>query len=336
MKIGKMLTKGVLALTASLSIAVSAHAQQELKFASVAPENSVWFKMAQNYGRLISEYSGGNLQLTVYPGAQLGAQDATLSQALRGRIEVWSGGIVGLAGVAPEISPLLFPGVFESSVQANCMFPLLVEPTRAAVAHLGEFGGFVPVGWNNMASVNELTSIADAAGQNMRSLPTPVAVQLWQQLGMTPVPLDTAETGSALSTGMVTLVDTAMAFWVATGHAELAPHYYLTQHNYNVGGVLIGNRTWDAMTDEQRDALRRANDEAWNWESLMSVFSGFENRLAEIAGGQGATIHELSEEDRAIVRAAGEAVWEPALEELGEGARAYLKTMLEIRKQCPA
>jgi TRAP-type C4-dicarboxylate transport system substrate-binding protein len=336
MKSAHLSVAGALAVAASLTISAPAQAQQDLKFASVAPENSVWYAMAQNYGRLISEYSGGALQLTVYPGAQLGAQDATLSQALRGRIEVWSGGIVGLAGVAPEISPLLFPGVFESNAQANCMFPLLVEPTRAAVAHLGEFGGFVPVGWNNVASVNELASIADAAGQNMRSLPSPVAVQLWQNLGMTPVPLDTAETGSALSTGMVTLVDTAMAFWVATGHAELAPHYYLTQHNYNVGGVLIGNRVWEAMTDEQRAAIRRANDEAWNWASLMGVFSGFENRLAEIAGSQGATIHELSAEDRAIVRAAGEAVWETALEELGDGARAYLQTMLEIREQCPA
>ena len=336
MKIGKILARGALALAASLSLGVPGLAQQNLKFASVAPEGSVWYAMAQNYAKLIAEHSGGSLQLTVYPGAQLGAQDATLSQALRGRIEVWSGGIVGLAGVAPEISPLLFPGVFESDKQANCMFPLLVEPTRAAVASLGEFVGFVPVGWNNVASVKELSSITEAKGLNMRSLPTPVAVQLWQQLGMTPVPLDTAETGSALSTGMVSLVDTAMAFWVATGHAELAPHYYLTRHNYNVGGILIGNRTWEAMTEDQRAALRKANDQAWNWTGLTKMFSGFEAKLAEIAGGQGAKIHELGEADRAIVRAAGEAVWEPALQELGDGARAYLSTMLEIRERCPA
>ena len=61
-----------------------------------------------------------------------------------------------------------------------------------------------------------------------------------------------------------------------------------------------------------------------------------DRRLTEIAQGQGASIHDLSAEDRAIVQAAGEAVWEPALAELGDGARAYLDTMLRIREQCPA
>lgn len=334
--IGKQTILGAVTGIALALGAGPALAQQELKFATVAPEGSVWYKMIENYGKLISEYSGGDMSLTIYPGAQLGAQDATLSQTLRGRIEVWAGGIVGLAGVVPDISPLLFPGVFESNEQANCMFPLLVEPTREAVSEVGQFVGFLPVGWNNMASVKKIGSIADAAGQNMRSLPIPVAVALWRELGMTPVPLDTAETGSALSTGMVTLVDTAMAFWVATGHSELAPHYYMTRHNFNVAGVVIGNRTWNEFSNEQRAALNKASEEGWAWGDIITMFGGFESKLAEIAGSKGATIHELSAEELAIVRAAGESVWEPALQEPGDGARAYLKTMLEIREQCPA
>ena len=326
-----------IAMGAALTLtAGQALAEQDLKFATVAPEGSIWYRMAENYASLVSQYSNGDLSVTIYPGGQLGAQDATLSQAVRGRIEIWAGGIVALAAIEPDLSPLLFPGVFESTEQANCMFPLLVEPTRAVLADVGQFVGFIPLGWNNLASVNELNSISDIAGQNIRSLPIPIAVQLWQHLGATAVPLDTAETASALSTGMVTLVDTAMAFWVATGHAELAPNYYLTQHNYNVAAALIGNRTWNAMSAEDQAALSRANDEAWNWATVNGMYAGFESRLTEIAQGQGASIHELSAEDRAIVQAAGEAVWEPALAELGDGARAYLDTMLRIREQRPA
>ncbi|MEZ5752101.1 MAG: TRAP transporter substrate-binding protein [Paracoccaceae bacterium] len=336
MTIRKMLAGTALGLAGTLAFSVPGQAQQALKFATVTPEGSVWYAMMTNFRDLVAQHSEGALSVELFPGGQLGAQDATLSQALRGRIEIWSGGIVALAAIKPELSPLLFPGVFQSDAQASCMLPLLEEPTREVLADVGYFAGFVPLGWNNMASVNELGSLDDVAGQNMRSLPIPVAVQFWQAMGTTPVPLDTAETASALSTGMVTLVDTAMAFWVATGHAELAPHYYLTQHNYNVGAVLVGGRTWEGLAEGPRAALAQASDEGWDWARLNAMYSGFEARLTEIAGSQGATIHELSAEDRARVQAAGQALWEPLLAELGDGARAYLDTMLAVRETCPA
>ena len=329
--------KTVAAVVAGAFLLTSpATAQQSLKFSTIVPDGSVWHRMMQNYAQLVAQYSNNELAVEIFPGGQLGAQDATLSQAVRGRIEIWGGAFPVLAAVKPELAPLFFPGMFESDAQANCVMPQMVEPTRAVLADVGHFVGFVPLGWQDLAAVNELTTMQDIVGQSIRSVPIPTSVALWRTLGLTPVAMDAAETTTALSTGMVTLVDQALSFWVASGQAELTPHFYPTHNYYSAGAVLIGNRTWEGFTDAQRAALDRAGDEGWNYAATSQVFAGFTARLSEMAAQRGGIIHEVSDEDRAWIRAAGETLWEPTLTQLGAGARAYFDAIQAAKANCPA
>ena len=325
-----------LILTGSIALAGGTMASAKevtLRLASAAPEKSIWTEMMRKYKERVTELTAGEVVIEIYPNGQLGSMDDTLSQMLRGRLDIYTGSTPYLASVVPELSVLTLPYLFESTAQSVCVIPKIAKATAAAMADKGEFVAYVPVGWMNISSNKPVRVPADMAGLKIRSNPQNVSNILITAYGANPVPIAPAETASALSTGLVSGGDNALAFWASTGQSRVSTHYLQIRHYLNTSGIVIGKRSWDKLSASQRDAVRKAAD-VLDYGKLQDMLTGFENKLIETVGKSGATVSEPTDAEIVQWRKVGLSTWDEILKGANQKTRNFLAEVQKAKAGC--
>lgn len=308
-------------------------AEKTLKLASIAPENSVWNEMLMLYANRVDELSGGELKLDVFAGGQLGNMADTMSQTLRGRIDIWTGPAPVMASLAPEIAVITLPYQFESDAEANCVLPKLSGPIREALGGKGAYITSFPMGYNDVSGTMEVRVPEDIAGEKIRTSANPVSNALVKAYGANPVPMNPVETVSALSTGLVSGGDSALPFWFTTGQHKTASYLLRTRHYKNVAGMVVGPRTWKDLSDAEKKILEDATD-AIPYETTQAMLDQFEVKVTAGAIKQGATISEPNPEELAKWKQRGKAIWEPIIGKLGKNGAAFNDVVQAEKAAC--
>lgn len=330
------LRAGVAALLASAGLLLAAPAVAApvtLRLATAAPETSVWVTMLKAWKTRVAELSNGEIDIELYPNAQLGAMDETLSQMLRGRLDIYTGSIPYLASVVPDLSVLVLPYLFDSEAQSVCVMARLDPATNAAMAGKGEFIAFLPVGWMNISSTAPVHVPADLAGLKMRSNPLNVSNILLKAYGANPVPIAPAETSSALSTGLVSGGDNALAFWASTGQARVSRYYLQVRHYLNTSAIVIGPRSWAKLSPGQQKVLHEAA-EVIAYPKAQEMLDAFETKLIAKVTADGAVVTEPTAEELALWRAAGQGTWDEILKDASPSTRDYLGKIEALKADC--
>lgn len=304
-----------------------------LRLSSAAPEKSVWTSMMTAYKARVAELSHGEIDIQIYPNAQLGAMDDTLSQMLRGRLDIYTGSIPYLASVVPEMSVLVLPYLFETEEESTCVMSKLSDATNKAVGKKGEFIAYLPVGWMNISSTKAVRTPADLAGEKIRSNPLNVSNILLKAYGANPVPISPAETASALSTGLVSGGDNALAFWASTGQAQVSKHFLQVRHYLNTSAMIVSERSWNKLTPEQRKAMRDATD-ALAYPKLQQMLNGFETKVIAKVTQAGATVVTPTPEEMALWRKVGLGTWGEILKGANADTLAFLKSVKALKAGC--
>ena len=69
------------------------------------------------------------------------------------------------------------------------------------------------------------------------------------------MPLSPKDTIPALKTGQVVAATQLSVFGIVVGYPKVAPNITLTRHQHQVGGVVMSKRTWDGLSDEEKQKL---------------------------------------------------------------------------------
>lgn len=323
-----------LAAAAMIMAAQAAVAENvTLRLATAAPEKSVWVTMIKKYKDRVAELSHGTVDVEIYPGSQLGTMDNTLSQMLRGRLDIYTGSIPYVASVVPELEVLVLPYLFDTEKQSVCVMAKLTAPTNAVMGDKGEFIAFIPVGWMNISSVKEVKRPADLAGEKIRSNANNVSNILLHAYGANPVPISPAETASALSTGMVSGGDNALAFWASTGQSRVSKHFLMVRHYLNTSAIIVGKRSWQKLSAAQKKAMHDATD-VLGYPGLQTMLNGFEDQLIAKVKAGGATVTDPTPEELAQWRKIGLGTWDAILKGANSRTRTYLKTVQDLKAGC--
>jgi len=328
--------RAVAMLSGALIVGAATMAQAEavtLKLASIAPEKSVWTVMLVKYADRVKELSGGDVAIEVFNGGQLGNMSDTMSQTLRGRIDIWTGPSPVMASLAPELATITLPYQFDTPAQASCVMPKLFDATKTALEGKGQFLAFFPVGYNDISNVNNVRVPDDLAGQKIRTSPAPISNAVVKAFGANPVPMGAVETASALSTGLVTGGDSGLAFWYPTGQAKVAKYFLRTRHYHNTSGMIVGPQTWDKLTDAQKKVLVDATD-VLEYAQLQAMLDGFEAKVITAAAAEGAIVSEPTEEELAKWRERGLMIWEPILGQIGDKGQTFNAIIQTAKTEC--
>ena len=301
-----------------LALAAAGAAAQNLKFASVAPKDTVWDTALQQIGAEWHRLSGGAIEVTVFSGGVAGDENDLLRKMRTGQLDAAAISAIGLATVYPGVLALGMPFLFENEEEVA----YATERLRPLIEEEFERRGFkmlmwTAAGWVHFFTREPTLTPADLQRQKL-NVPDadPRVVSAWQRAGFRIAVVPITELMLGLQTGLVDavlntpLIVAPMQWFGVAKHMnalEIAPFY---------GAMLISMRTWRRLPEDLRPQLLAAVQELGG-EATAAVLEA-ERFAVEIMRRIGLTIHQPTAEQAAewrVLQRAFESMVGPVVDE---------------------
>ncbi|MCA1441435.1 TRAP transporter substrate-binding protein [Ensifer sp. IC4062] len=272
------LTKLALGLALPLALLAGGPAlaeirDQTIKFASANNKGHPQVTGMEKFAELVNEKSGGKIEVKLFPGGTLGGDVQTVSALQGGVIEmtVLNAGI--LASNVKEFGAVDLPFLFNSGEEADKVMdgPFGTE----LIERLPDTGlvglAYWELGFRNLTNNRHpVTKLEDIKGLKIRTIQSPIPVELFNSLGANAVPLPYTELYTALETGTVDGQENPAANILNAKFYEVQKYMTLTRHQYNPQIVLISKKFWDGLNDEEKAVLQQAAVEARDFQRKVS------------------------------------------------------------------
>lgn len=326
--------KTILKLASAMAIvgAGMAQAKTELRLATLAPENTPWYAYIAEWEKAVEDASNGEIDIQIFGGGQLGNELDTWGQVERGRIDIGVFSAAVMAEKRPVMALMSTPMLFDKIETAWCVLdgPMKAD-LEAQFSDTMHMVTWAENGWVNIYGQDDLSDVATASGYKARVAPHPMSRLVWDSVGANGAELPYAETPAALQTGLVKAGESATVSYFAFGLAKVAPHFMYSRHMHQAGSIMIGQKVWNRLSEEERKILTEATPDV---NSLRKALVGMEQYLLGELEKGGVNIHRLSDEQRAAWKAKIEPNWPAFVASLGAEAEALWPKLLEQRAAC--
>lgn len=260
------------AAVALLPLAAQAQAVKMTLGHGAAPGNPR-HEASVRFAEVLKAKSGGRIEVTVAPSAQLG-DDAAMVTALRtGALDLSANSQGALANAVPEYAAFGMPFLFGSLPQA---WKVLDGPLGKELAERTADKGMVVLGyWDNgirhmSNSKKPLLKPEDLKGMKMRTPPDAVTVDIMQSMGAEAQQIRFAELYVALQQGVVDGQENPLMNIHASKLYEVQKFISLTGHKYEMTPFLMSKRTWDRLSEADRRLVQEAASEATAMQRKLS------------------------------------------------------------------
>lgn len=326
------LTALFIATAMGVTGATGAAAKTELKLATLAPEGTPWYDWVAKWRDNVASASNGELELVIFPSAQLGNEWETWTKVQRGRIDIGVFTAAVMAEKIPPISLMSTPFLFDKKETIYCVYDTEMRDTFTELLEQDfKVIEWAETGWAQIYAQDDLSDVADAQGYKARVAPHAMSKALWSSAGAEAVEIPFADTPAALQTGLVRSGEATAISFVAFGLMKVAPHMMLTQHMHQAGSLLMGKKTWNKLSEQEQKILVEAVPDI---DELRVGISQMEQFMISKAQEAGAFVHQLSDEQRAAWKAAVEPSWPAFVDGLGPDAKALWPQVLAAKANC--
>jgi tripartite ATP-independent transporter DctP family solute receptor len=254
-----------LAAAALLLSAAGAAAQdvREFSFGYDQPKATGYGFAGDLFERTLGELSGGTMKVNQFPGGQLGQEPVMLQKMRSGDIDFIITSSANGATLSPQLGVMSLHYLFEDEAHLakSIASPELNDAIKRLVADTVE-GGHVltlmTLGFRNIYSKQDVTSVADLAGKKIRVQATKTEDTHFPAYGAQPVHMPFGEVYTSLQTGVVDMAENGVNVYLSNKHYEVAPVMSMTQHEANNNLLWVSDRTWQSLSDEQKGWVEQA------------------------------------------------------------------------------
>lgn len=260
-------------------------AKQTMRLGWATPADHAYGVFAKRFADLVHEYSGGEIEVKLFPAGQLGTEDGAFKSLQMGTVSAY---IVTMNNLSPhyELMDLFtLPYIFKDmahmqralgSPVADKFFDAMRAKTGVAVLTYG------PLDTRDLYNTKKaINSIADFSGLKYRVPKNEVMIATFKAFGAEPVPLAWSETPSALQTGTVDGGDNGTQVILQMRFYEIAKHLTVLDHFLAFSPLLVGDSFMKKLTPEQTKAVYRAAREANEYINNINL-SALESVRAEL------------------------------------------------------
>ncbi|GGY06392.1 ABC transporter substrate-binding protein [Litchfieldella qijiaojingensis] len=315
----------VLAGLVTLGASVNASAKELAIAIHVEPSHAM-FKVGERLKESIEEQTNGEFSVTLL-GTEVGGERDHLEGASYGEYAIALGGSMPMTLYAEKFAAADLPFVYSSSEQAREVYS--GETGELLNEQLISNGNIRLVGLSarnprNLTSNFPVETPEDIQEVRMRVPEIAPWIQIWEEIGALPSPIAWPEVYTSLQTGVIEMQENPVDLIHAGKIYEVQSHINRTEHVYSFFHWLMNEDFYQGLSDEERDVILGAIDEATTWGDDM------------VANGQDdlyATLQELGmtvvEPDVAAFRSAAE----PAIRDIAESyhpaVRDYVLSLVE-------
>jgi TRAP-type transport system periplasmic protein len=283
---------------------------------------------ARQFQQALEEEAPGQFEVQFYPNRQLGDEKEMLEGLSFGTLHM---GVITNAPIAS----------IEPAFQINDMPFLYADEAQAHKVLDGAAGqelmnkledkkikgfGFAEGGFRQM--INNVRPIAepkDVEGIKWRVMQNPVYLGMFRALGGNAVPMAWGEVFTAVQQGTVDGLEIPLAVILNNGYFEVTKNLSLTNHTYSALGMLMSQKTWEKLTDDQKAAVQKAARKAI--ERQRDINAANEKEIKVKLQGHGMQINRIK--DPAAFRAKVQSVYDEFKPSIG--AELFERVLQAVR-----
>ncbi len=252
-------------LAVALSLSGAAEAAQKVIVGDTGSPQGIIGRSLALFKEKAEEYSNGDLQVEIYSNSQLGTF-ATMATQMKV-------GLVNVMFIQPDAL-----GQQINIVTANSWPFMFADADEMLEAWHGEGGAalidevekrsdyrMIAPSWNVprwVYTTRDAKSLADLKGMKIRVPGTAIYVEQIAALGMSPTPMNIAETFTAMQQGVVEGIEGAISDMDTYSIQDVAKTAVKTGHVLSPKAFLTYGPWVDQLTAENKDAFAKAAQEA--------------------------------------------------------------------------
>lgn len=239
--------------------------ERTLRFAHIFSTEEITHKGAVKFAEVVWEKSGGRIKVMVVPAEQLGNERQIMEALQLGGIDmgVVSGNI--LVGLNPVAGLTSLPYLLRNFDHA---YRVEDGPVCKNIeSRIWEKDGLRVLGYNNngfrvfLCRTKLVRSIEDFKGLRVRVPESPMLVATWRYLKANPTPLPWGELYTAMQTKIVDAAEAPPAYMYNSKLFEVAKFCTETNHSFTTASVIIGKKTWESLSEQDRAIFIAAGKE---------------------------------------------------------------------------
>ena len=314
-------------MMASAAFAGQAEAATTLRLGHVVADNSSLDKGLDYFAKLVSDKSGGELKIQVFPNSSLGDNTAMMEQLQFGSLDMMAPSVAALSGFTPSTAVFDLPYLFKNEAAAE---EVLDGPLGDTVGKALEPQGFYLLGWmtqswRHLTCNKEVTKPADVAGIKIRTMDSKYHMAHFNTLGASAIPMAMSELYTALQQGTIDAQENPYTNIVNSRFYEVQKYVVETGHIYDACPLIISTLTWKRLDDNQKKIIKEAAAEAVNWE--RKEVKKDDDLFREQVKKSGTTVIVLTPEQRAEFRKAAQPVYDEFVKEQGQAGADAVKAV---------
>ncbi len=216
---------------------------------------------AREFKKALEEEAPGQFDVQFFPNRQLGDEKEMLEAMSFGTLQMGVITNAPIASIEPAFQVNDLPFLYSNESQAHKVLDgpvgqtLLKKLEKKNIIGLG----FAEGGFRQMINnVRPIQVPQNVEGIKWRVMQNPVYLGMFRSLGGNAVPMAWGETFTAVQQKTVDGLEIPLAVIQNNGYYEVTQYLSLTNHTYSALGVLMSKKTWDHLSDKQRDAVRKA------------------------------------------------------------------------------
>lgn len=299
---------------------------EEMAIAIHVEPSHPMFKVGERLKESIEEKTDGEFSISLL-GTEVGGERDHLEGASYGEYDIALGGSMPMTLYAEEFAAADLPFVYGSSEEAREVYN--GETGELLNEQLIANGNMRLVGLSarnprNLTSNFPVETPEDVQKVRMRVPEIAPWIQIWEEIGALPSPIAWPEVYTSLQTGVIDMQENPVDLIHAGKLYEVQSHINRTEHVYSFFHWLMNEDFYQGLSDENRDIIIGAIDEATNWGNDM------------VANGQADLYAELEELGMTIVEpdvAAFRSAAEPAIRDIADSyhpaVRDYVLSLVE-------
>jgi len=303
-----------LALLVLNALAAEAPAQQKLvlKASDVHPAGYPTVVAVEQLGRKLEQATNGRLSVQMYASMQLGGEKEAIEQAQVGAIQLARVSVGALGPVISDLNVFNLPFLFRNTAHMQKVIDGPIGQELLDKVTTNPNAGLIGLCWMDAGARSfydtrrPIRSIDDLKGLKVRVMGSPMFVDMMNALGGNGVAMGYDQVFSALQTGVVDGAENNPPSFVFDNHYQVAKYFTLTEHLIVPEILVLSRKTWDSLSSEDRELLRRFAREAQSEE--RALWSAYEQQAIEKAKAAGIQILEVT--DRKPFQEAVKPVWD--------------------------
>jgi len=302
-----------------------------LKMANQNPEGSLHGQSYSYFAQQVEKESNGQIKVQVYHSGSLVQDPDVIDAIMNGTVDIAHFQNAYISTTIPETLPFEIPGACSYNMDKFDKFATITTPILQKI--FSKYGvvyiGAIPPSTLVFVGNKEVHKPADLKGTIVRTASkwSGEAVKLW---GGTPMTIPIADVPTSLERKVIDLVNTSWAATQAFKLYEVSKYLAITDQMEIYAGVIFSQKTWDKLTKEQQEAIKRAFPKLTEFHKQKTIES-YQKLLAD-AKAKGVKAYELTPDENKEFAKVSKTLLEQIKGNVKEGGQELMKAFEELNK----